>query len=359
MRDIRAKWAVLVALVGCGGNTSDTTVGTITDTTTDTTGTTTGTSTSGPEPTTAELTTHAASTTSTSTGGEPTTGDTTTGTATTVDTTTTTTTGCADSDGDTLCDDADNCPGVSNLDQADADEDTVGDACDLCPAVADPEQLDGDADLIGDACDLCPATADPEQLDGDADLIGDACDLCPATVDPEQLDGDADLIGDACDLCPDDPDPEQADADADGQGDACDLCAYDGPEAALFPNPAMTPDEVTIADVFFTATDKPVIVVSPGAAIQLQFDWTIKSCPCPGCINQGYIGIPGETTAACFYSGGAGCNGQMGHAVTDFVAPDTPGTYLFEFQRVQNFVCNPNDPSWPWDVAVAAVCVVP
>lgn len=332
---MRVKSAVLVALVGCGGNTSDTTVGTITGTTT---GTSTGTSTSGPEPTTAEPTTHAPSTTSTSTGGEPTTGDTTTGTATTVDTTTTTTTtttGCADSDGDTLCDDADNCPGVSNLDQADADEDTVGDACDLCPAVADPEQLDGDADLIGDACDFCPAVADPEQVDGDADGLGDACDVCP-----------------------DDPDPEQADADGDGQGDACDLCAYDGPEATLFPNPAMTPDEMTIADVFFTATDKPVIVVGPGAAIQLQYDWTIKSCPCPGCINQGYIGIPGEANA-CFYNGPAGCNGQMGHAVTDFVAPDTPGTYLFEFQRVQNFVCNANDPSWPWDVAVAAVCVVP
>lgn len=38
--------------------------------------------------------------------------------------------GCADRDGDGVCDAADNCPDVANATQADADEDGRGDACD-------------------------------------------------------------------------------------------------------------------------------------------------------------------------------------------------------------------------------------
>jgi hypothetical protein len=42
---------------------------------------------------------------------------------------------CADGDGDTICDSADNCPVVANTNQADQDGDTVGDACDNCATV--------------------------------------------------------------------------------------------------------------------------------------------------------------------------------------------------------------------------------
>jgi len=38
--------------------------------------------------------------------------------------------GNLDIDGDTILNDADNCPSVSNADQADADSDSIGDACD-------------------------------------------------------------------------------------------------------------------------------------------------------------------------------------------------------------------------------------
>jgi hypothetical protein len=48
-----------------------------------------------------------------------------------------------DWDGDGLCAE-DNCPAVSNPDQADADGDGVGDACDNCPATANASQSDGD-----------------------------------------------------------------------------------------------------------------------------------------------------------------------------------------------------------------------
>ena len=42
------------------------------------------------------------------------------------------TVGCPDTDGDGVCNDVDNCPGVSNADQANADGDGLGDACDPC-----------------------------------------------------------------------------------------------------------------------------------------------------------------------------------------------------------------------------------
>jgi hypothetical protein len=47
-----------------------------------------------------------------------------------------------DTDGDGVCDAADNCPAVANADQADTDGDGVGDACeDTEPPVVDPEEL--------------------------------------------------------------------------------------------------------------------------------------------------------------------------------------------------------------------------
>jgi hypothetical protein len=57
----------------------------------------------------------------------------------------------ADADGDHLADCVDNCPFVSNPDQADADGDGIGDACDPCPT--DPSNT----------CPcVCPCLADPD-----------------------------------------------------------------------------------------------------------------------------------------------------------------------------------------------------
>lgn len=134
----------------------------------------------------------------------------------------------ADTDGDGIPNDADNCPLVSNEDQADDDGNGYGDACDqptyVTPCCGLECQLDSDGDGLPDVLDLCPWTFtadDPAAVtDSDGDGLGDACD----TTD----DFDGDGVPDASDNCPRVANPDQANADDDGTGcdvigDVCDL----------------------------------------------------------------------------------------------------------------------------------------
>ena len=76
--------------------------------------------------------------------------------------------GCDDDgDSDTVPDLIDNCPLISNLDQADRNQDGVGNACDL-----DNDGIRGDSDN-------CPLTSNFDQADSNNDGKGDACTLPP------------------------------------------------------------------------------------------------------------------------------------------------------------------------------------
>ena len=103
-----------------------------------------------------------------------------------------------DTDGDGVLDEADNCPLISNAEQADTDSDATGDACDT----------DDDGDGVFDEADNCPLISNADQADTDGDAQGDACD----TDDDNDgvSDGDELLIG---------TDPTNPDTDSDGLED--------------------------------------------------------------------------------------------------------------------------------------------
>lgn len=110
--------------------------------------------------------------------------------------------GVVDGDGDGVADGSDNCPTVSNPDQANTNGAGRGDACDPdddndgvlddednCPAVENPGQEDTNGSGRGDACDP----------DDDNDTVVDDEDNCPTVANTGQEDADGDAIGDACD----------------------------------------------------------------------------------------------------------------------------------------------------------------
>lgn len=174
-----------------------------------------------------------------------------------------------DEDGDGVCDDIDNCPGISspsynlvwpgfvhdpaNPTQSDSDSDGVGDVCDLC--ANDPTNDQPDQDGVCNDVDNCPLDANPNQSDIDQDGVGDVCDVCPSNYNPLEdfngdgivdrqdptkcqfTDTDSDDVPDEIDNCVNVPNGQfiyvdlassnQADGDSDGRGDACDNCPLD------------------------------------------------------------------------------------------------------------------------------------
>jgi hypothetical protein len=129
-----------------------------------------------------------------------------------------------DLDLDGACDQADNCPGQANSNQADADHDGQGDVCDACTD-ADGDGF-GDASYSANTCpaDNCPYQSNPLQEDFDSDGKGDLCDPC-TDIDGDGL-GNPGFAMNMCriDNCPFVSNRGQEDLDGDGEGNACDLC---------------------------------------------------------------------------------------------------------------------------------------
>lgn len=156
----------------------------------------------------------------------------------------------ANSDNDHLGDVCDNCMNIANASQPDIDGDGLGDICDVCDNDSDN---DSDGDLICEgtlfetpmtgANDNCPSVSNSDQANSDTDSLGDACDPCPLD-DPNDPDGDGicdsnlfqgPMTGgnDNCSLDANGLAEEavadvgnQADSDCDGAGDACDEEIY-------------------------------------------------------------------------------------------------------------------------------------
>jgi hypothetical protein len=76
----------------------------------------------------------------------------------------------ADSDGDGIADELDNCATRPNTNQADVDADGIGNVCDNCAQLTNPDQLDSDFDGIGDACSVVPVEEVILELEPNDDL---------------------------------------------------------------------------------------------------------------------------------------------------------------------------------------------
>ena len=110
-------------------------------------------------------------------------------------------------------DEQDNCPDVFNpirpqnmsRVQGDFDGDGIGDLCDIYPLCRENDTSckiytkDHDGDGIEDYFDNCPNISNSDQADIDGDNLGDVCDKCD-----DRYDRDGDGLADNCDKCPDD-----------------------------------------------------------------------------------------------------------------------------------------------------------
>ncbi len=136
----------------------------------------------------------------------------------------------ADTDGDGVTDGNEKTDGTSPLDSckfvvasqsiapssawntADCDRDGVTNSQEKIDGT-DPLKADTDGDGVNDNQDNCPLNANTNQADNDHDGLGDTCDN----------DDDNDGILDSIDNCPITYNPGQEDRDHDGQGNVCDL----------------------------------------------------------------------------------------------------------------------------------------
>ncbi len=150
-----------------------------------------------------------------------------------------------DSDGDTVADCVDLCPGFDDL--PDADEDGVPDACDQCEGFSDGSDADGDD--VPDGCDICSGFDDA--YDADEDGVPDGCDQCSGFDDT--ADCNTNTVPDGCDI----QTGTSIDSDGNGIPDECEppLLAAEGCRHVSI-TPFAVPDPVAL---LITSPDYPCL----------------------------------------------------------------------------------------------------
>jgi hypothetical protein len=231
-----------------------------------------------------------------------------------------------DIDNDFVPDNIDNCPHDFNLrPQPDTDNDGEGDACDP----------DVDADGISTNDDNCPDVSNANQADGDSDGVGDACDPCPSAADSgvtwstiTYFTKEGKLVTDII--------PVFADSDDDGTPDSCDrqtagvrggsVVAADGGPVAVTPGdtdlvvsggkgdeiaiviaicelicpPQPAPDACTDVRVDLTTKDVvPIVRDSSGGTVsRLGSQDGARLAPDGGTTYQLLLGLTGDVSEA-------------------------------------------------------------
>lgn len=190
-----------------------------------------------------------------------------------------------DADLDGVNDDVDNCPSISNADQADMDDDNIGDVCDgdidgdgfanendAFPMDA-TEWAESDNDGIGDNADNCPQISNADQADMDEDGMGDVCD--------EDIDGDGvnndddDFPTDASETVDTDEDGIGNNADDDDDNDGC----TDAQEIEFGTNPLV--DDCTVSVEEFATLKEINIYPNPALNelnVEIESINTLISC---------------------------------------------------------------------------------
>jgi peptidoglycan/xylan/chitin deacetylase (PgdA/CDA1 family) len=145
-------------------------------------------------------------------------------------------TSCLDSDGDTVCDAADNCPNVANAAQTDVNQNGIGDACDpTIPRCDDGVQNGGESDVDCGGATSCARCAVGRACAANSDCAAGRCESSVCVTPPacNGGDGDGDGVCDDWDNCTGCYNPTQADVDGDGYGECwrCDGCIGPGIDA--------------------------------------------------------------------------------------------------------------------------------
>jgi len=245
-----------------------------------------------------------------------------------------------DSDGDGVPDSSDNCPGVSNPDQANGDGDARGDACDGCP---------GDANKIEAGVCGCGTADTDTDTDGTPDCV-DGCAADPLKTSPgacgcgiADTDTDADGSPDCIDGCPADASKTApgicgcgtADVDADDDGYYTCQNDCDDDDASIHPEADEVCDGVDnncdgqVDEGCTTDTTPPVIEVPSTMTLEAEgpagsvVSYTVTALDdtdgplTPTCMPPSGSTFPlGSTTVSCSATDSAGNSGEASFEIS-------------------------------------------